>query len=1022
MSEAILKALMQLFALISDIHDDTIITAREKKIVRIFLIRHLNDELVERYMTMFEEYLGTFNSEKIIKGSIQDRKRISLNSMRILAICEKINEELRQRQKIYVIIKLTDYIFSGSEITETELDFLQTVADAFNIPVIEFCNIRSFITEIGGMCERDRLLIINNKEEGRYDGAKHLCNRNLKGTIMFLNVLSTNSWLMRYTGSEDLSLNGQNIFEGETYVFEHGSSIRGAGIKAIYYSEIVSQISETFGKSAVYLEASDVSFIFRNSNNGVHDLNFYARSGELAGILGGSGVGKSTTLSIMSGTLKPRQGKVRINGYDLYLEEDREKLSGVIGFVPQDDLLIEDLTVYQNLYYNARMCLSNLSEEKLEVAVNKILIDLDLYDARDLIVGNPLKKIISGGQRKRINIALELMREPTILFVDEPTSGLSSVDSEMVMSLLKDLSYKGKLVIVNIHQPSSEIYKMFDKVMIIDRGGFQIFYGNPTEAIIYFKVQANLANPDEDQCPKCGNVDAEQILQIIESKVIDEHGKPTRLRKISPAEWASRFMAFSTREKNKGQPTRQPLPENSFSIPGLYKQSVIFFTRDLLSKIADKQYVLITLLGPPLLALLLSYFTKSAAGADYSFRENENIPAYLFMCVITSMFFGLMGSSEEIVSDRKILKRETFLNLSWFSYLNSKILIMFLLSAVQTFLFVFIGNRILEIRSMTLPYWLILFTTSCFGNILGLNLSSAFRSVLTIYILIPFIIIPQLLFSGVIVKFDKLNTSQHQYVPLIGELMMARWSFEAIAVEQLGNNDYEKLFFKYDADISRDEWYSGFLIQDLKVKVQFNRRFRDSTGYRERIKSNFSKLSYNIEYLAALTGREIPEALRSSLSSMKLDTITEKQATALLDSIRSDFLRERNVAKAGKDALISKLERENGNEWLVNLRSNFENKRLTTLMLAEEEKDKLIETEDLIIQKLDPGFMKAKSPYGRAHFFAPVKMLGNREINTFIFNLFFIWSVILILYLALYFRLLERMITLIINMKLKVVE
>src|SRR5512133_241914 len=183
MSEAILKALMQLFALISDIHDDTIITAREKKIVRIFLIRHLNDELVERYMAMFEEYLGTYNSERIIKGSIQDRKRISLNSMRILAICEKINEELRQRQKIYVIIKLTDYIFSGSDITETELDFLQTVADAFNIPATEFCNIRSFIMEnAGAMCERNKLLVINNNEAGSNDGSKHLCNRNLKGT------------------------------------------------------------------------------------------------------------------------------------------------------------------------------------------------------------------------------------------------------------------------------------------------------------------------------------------------------------------------------------------------------------------------------------------------------------------------------------------------------------------------------------------------------------------------------------------------------------------------------------------------------------------------------------------------------------------------------------------------------------------------------------------------------------------------------------------------------------------------
>ena len=110
--------------------------------------------------------------------------------------------------------------------------------------------------------------------------------------------------------------------------------------------------------------------------------------------------------------------------------------------------------------------------------------------------------------------------------------------------------------------------------------------------------------------------------------------------------------------------------------------------------------MLISFLGPPILALLLAYFTKSANGDTYRFSENDNIPAYLFMCVITSLFFGLMISSEEIVKDRKILKRESFLNLSWFSYLNSKVMILFILSAIQTISFVLIGNLMLEIRGM----------------------------------------------------------------------------------------------------------------------------------------------------------------------------------------------------------------------------------------------------------------------------------------------------------------------------------
>ena len=157
------------------------------------------------------------------------------------------------------------------------------------------------------------------------------------------------------------------------------------------------------------------------------------------------------------------------------------------------------------------------------------------------------------------------------------------------------------------------------------------------------------------------------------------------------------------------------------------------------------------------------------------------------MCVITSLSLGLIISAEEIVKDRKILKRESFLNLSWFSYLNSKVMIMFLISAVQTISFILIGNNLLEIKGMTFPYWIVLFTTSCFANILGLNISSTFTSLITIYILIPFILIPQLLFSGVIVKFDRLhsnNPSSYENVPKIGNMMATRWSFEALTVEQ----------------------------------------------------------------------------------------------------------------------------------------------------------------------------------------------------------------------------------------------
>ena len=212
----------------------------------------------------------------------------------------------------------------------------------------------------------------------------------------------------------------------------------------------------------------------------------------------------------------------------------------------------------------------------IEKTVEKALTDLDLYEIKDLPVGNPLKKIISGGQRKRLNIALELLREPSILYVDEPTSGLSSVDSEAVMDLLKEQTLKGKLVVVNIHQPSSDLFKMFDKLLLLDKGGYMIYYGNPSDAIVYFKTMSNQVNPNEDHCIQCGNVNPEQVLQIVEAKIVNEYGRLTRTRKVSPKEWFDLF------KKNKKIPKKtitgkEDLPKNYFRLPRLFQQFKIFF-------------------------------------------------------------------------------------------------------------------------------------------------------------------------------------------------------------------------------------------------------------------------------------------------------------------------------------------------------------------------------------------------------------------------------------------------------------
>ncbi len=1015
MSESILKALIRLFALIIDIHREYELTDSEKGIVRSFLSRQLNSELTEKYMMVFDEYLDLYHKDDVLRDSVEDRKRTSLTSMRILGICEEINRELEQKQKIYVIIQLTEFISFNNKRTATELEFLESVASAFNIRQSEFNSIRDFIIHpVGEMQERSNVLVMDRTEKGKYSDTKHICNKNISGEIFFLNIPSTGTLILRYGGHDDLYLNCQNIIPGLTYSFEQGSSIRNSRIDTVYFSDISGRFSEAPPGSEVSISARNVVFNFKNSEGGIQDFSFSEASGRLVGIMGGSGVGKSTLLNVLNGKLKPRSGKVLINGFNVHDEKESRSLQGVIGFVPQDDLLIEELTVYQNLYYNARLCLNDFLQEKIVETVNRVLDDFDLRQISDLKVGNPLKKVISGGQRKRVNIALELIREPSVLFVDEPTSGLSSVDSEAVMNLLKEQTHKGKLVIINIHQPSSDLYKMFDKIIILDKGGYQIYYGNPNEAIIYFKQRSSHVNPEEDQCSKCGTINPDQVLQIIEAKVVNEYGKLTRIRKVTPVEWFEMFKNHIG-QNNEIQSTREEIPENSFSIPGKLKQLRIYFTRDLRSKLANRQYILLSLLEAPLLAVILGFLTKYASGIaeggnEYIFADNENLPAYLFMSVVVALFLGLIISSDEIIRDRKILQRESFLNLSRFSYLNSKILIMFLLSVIQTISYVLIGNFILGIEGMTLSYWLVLLSASCFANMLGLNISSGLNSVITIYIMIPFLIIPQMLLGGVIIKFDKLHKSlsSHEYVPVIGDLMASRWAYEALAVEQFKNNRFEKTFFMLDQEIRNSDYNTTFLIPALLIKLTSTEINFNAAGNQEKSLQNIDLLNDHIRKLSGLT----PSLSDNMPDKLDISTFSEssvREARGYLQSITSFYQKRKNELMSKKDGEITRLIKQmGGRDAFLQFRDDHYNTGLADLVENKKEINKTVEYNNRIIRKYEPIFMVPTSRTGRAHFYSPVKIIGNRTVDTLWFNIMAIWMMTIILYLSLYFNLLRK--------------
>ena len=837
-----------------------------------------------------------------------------------------------------------EFTFSGNY-SDQEIEFVTTVAETFNISGDEFRESMAFVVSNDNKIpDNENFLIIHQAENDEYKKAKVIHNTYLEGAVKILRLEDSGNYIAKYCGDEAIYINGQIIDNNRVYFLAHGSSIRSKKLKPIYFSDISSKYRAQEETQKIDFIADKLGYKFPAGNIGLHELNLVDHSGNLIGIMGASGAGKSTLLSLLNGTLTPTSGSVKINGIDIH--HQKEELEGVIGHISQDDLLIEDLSVFENLFYNTKLCYDNLPDKYIAKKSIDMLKSLGLYEIKDLKVGSPLNKKISGGQRKRLNIGLELIREPQVLFVDEPTSGLSSRDSENIMDLLKELALKGKLVFVVIHQPSSDIFKMFDNLLILDTGGFPIYYGNPVESVTYFKKAINHVSANESECFNCGNVNPEQIFNIIETKVVDEYGNITNQRRIPPKTWSEYY--HKVIEKPDTQVKRTEMPNGTYSIPRKMNQFKVFFIRDILSKVANSQYMLINFLEGPFLAFILAYLvkffsTESGPDSSYIFRYNENITAYLFMSVVVALFMGLTVSAEEIISDRKILKRETFLNLSRFSYLASKTAIMFIISAIQTMSYILIGNLILGINGMIFDYWFVLFSCSFFANMLGLNISSAFNSVVTIYILIPILLIPQLLLSGVIVKFDKLNPSlsSQTVVPIAGEMMASRWAFEALAVNQFKENKFEKEYYSFDKAMSIANYKKNFWIAAVKTRltmsVNYARKPDKKDEFNENIQLVISEIKaenlfleevfknkndiYDKAELRALN-KALPASTREQLVNSitdrisKIETIEKfndksaKEINAVLNDIKSLYIKYYNAFADAKNRKIAAFRNE----------------------------------------------------------------------------------------------------------------
>ncbi len=595
------------------------------------------------------------------------------------------------------------------------------------------------------------------------------------------------------------------------------------------------------------LEVSDVNHRFSNADVALEGISFSITRGELVCVMGASGSGKSTLLRVLAGQLQSTRGEVLLNGQSLYTNLDQ--LKRYISYIPQEDAFDEHLTIAENLQFAAAIRSPHLSGRDRSRRLEGKLVELGLSERRDAVVGAAVKKTLSGGERKRLNIGLDMIGSADVYLFDEPTSGLSSKDSEHVIEIIRGMAHN-KIIMVTIHQPSSKLFQMFHKAILLDKGGRLVFFGTPTDMLRYFAEaeHQHQFGADLGACPSCGTTRPEFIFDVLETPLRDisgdiiyEENQRSQLvpaRRYSPEFWRDKYEAFRLIQDVKQISLRKepviplpPAPAQNRRFPVRWRdewtQLRTLLRRAFISKLRNRANVIITVGVAPVLALLIATILRYSDSGKYDFASAYHIPTFLFLSLIVAMFLGLTNSADDIIRDRAVLQRERNLDVRLPYYVFAKTMSLGVFAFVQCVLFVLIGNYILEIRGM---FWVdlgVIFMTAMGGVSLGLAISSLVGDPKTAANIVPLVLIPQIIMGGALIKYEDMNRnlalvysftrwfSEHPtteqgkkmnsklQVPFVCQFIAMRWSYEEMVIAQAKLNPLTRRQERAQREIDR---------------------------------------------------------------------------------------------------------------------------------------------------------------------------------------------------------------------------
>lgn len=558
-------------------------------------------------------------------------------------------------------------------------------------------------------------------------------------------------------------------------------------------------------------------------------VSFKAMPGDMIALMGPSGAGKTTLLMTLNGYLPPTSGQVRVNGEDLYAIYDA--LRGSIGYVPQDDIVHPELTVFEAVKYSAKFRLPpDYSDAEIDQRVEQTLKDLGLDSLRNLEIGKPEKKVLSGGQRKRVNIALELVTDPVIVFLDEPTSGLAADDTTALITLLSELTKKtGKTIIMTIHQPAKEEYEKFNLTFIMGYGGIPTYYGptGPASYNFFGNLIERPGSPFAALAPQQVGVridnprDMFDMLNVRERAVLEDMKRvdpntpknPARLE--AARHWRAEFFRnenpvfqqmFSGQRAVGSQAAARGVPHAPNV--ALMKQLFLLMSRYWKVRIRDRAGAAIMFLQAPIIGVMLAFvfarqkeavpfwclgalqeLSKRGQGNATSsvdllgqMKATNDHTAALFFVVVSCVWFGTSNSAREIVTERAIYMRERMVNLSLFNYVFSKYIVLSFICVLQCTMLLGIVFFALGFHGGAGAFFAelaVMVGVSMNATALGLLISTMVSSAEAAMALTPIALIPQVVLGGLMVPM-----TTNPDLRLLMYVMPARWGFEGSIVHE----------------------------------------------------------------------------------------------------------------------------------------------------------------------------------------------------------------------------------------------